>query len=482
MKYPINRVRDLIWEIPPSHDPRMRVPTRIYADHALLKGMMRDATIKQGVDVAQLPGILKYSIILPDGHQGYGFPIGGVAAFDAEEGVISPGGVGYDINCGVRLIRTDLTFEEVKPRLSEIINTIFRLVPCGVGVGSKLRLSTRELDNAVVEGVKWAIDRGYGWEGDERHMEEGGCMKEANPEKVSSRAKQRGAGQLGTLGAGNHFLEVARVEEVYDERTAKTFGITGPGQVVIWIHTGSRGYGHQIASDYIRVMDRAARRYGIRLPSRELVCAPTKSREAEDYFQAMSCAINWAFINRHIIMHQVRRAFEEIFRRSAEDMGMQLIYGMTHNTAKREWHIIDGKRRGVIIHRKGASRAFGPGREDLPQDYRNIGQPVLLVGTMGTASYLLVGTERGEEISFASTAHGAGRVLSRTAARRRFRASSVISALKRRGIIVRAASGRVVEEETPEGYKDVHKVVDVSHRLGIGTKVMRTVPLAVAKG
>lgn len=482
MNYPINRLGDFIWEIPKGADPRMNVPTRIYADDALLKGMMRDATIKQGVDVAQLPGILKYSIILPDGHQGYGFPIGGVAAFDAEEGVISPGGVGYDINCGVRLIRTDLTYDEVKPKLEELIDTIFRLVPCGVGVGSKLKLSTRELDNAVVEGVRWAIDHGYGWEGDEKHMEEGGCMKEANPEKVSNRAKQRGVGQLGTLGAGNHFLEVARVAEVYDERVAKTFGITGPGQVVIWIHTGSRGYGHQIASDYIRIMDRAARRYGIRLPSRELVCAPVKSREAEDYFQAMACAINWAFINRHIIMHQVRRAFEEVFKRPAEDMGMHLVYGMTHNTAKKEWHVVDGKRRLVIVHRKGASRAFGPGREDLPQDYRNIGQPVLLVGTMGTASYLLVGTEKAEEISFASTAHGAGRVLSRAAARRQFSASSVISALRRKGIIVRAASGQVVEEETPEGYKDIHRVAEVSHRLGIGTKVMMTVPIAVAKG
>ena len=482
MTIPINRLDDLVWEIPMDHDPRMRVPGRIYADQELLRMMRRDQTLIQCVNIAQLPGILKYAITLPDGHQGYGFPIGGVAAFDAEEGIITPGGVGYDINCGVRLMRTDLTYEEVRPRLAELIDRVFRLVPCGVGVGSDIRLSTRELDNAVVEGVDWAIGRGYGWPGDSEHMEEGGRMKEANPDKVSDRAKQRGSRQLGTLGAGNHFLEIARVKAVYDEAAAKTFGITGPDQIVVWIHTGSRGYGHQIASDYIRVMDRAVGKYGIHIPSRELGCAPLKSREAEDYYQAMSCAVNWAFINRHIIMHQVRRAFEETFNRSADEMGMSLVYGMTHNTAKREEHIIDGRRVRTVVHRKGAARAFGPGREDLPDDYRGVGQPVLLVGTMGTASYLLVGTERGEEISFASTAHGAGRVMSRTGARKRFTARGIVSALKRRGIVVRAASGRVIEEESPESYKDIHRVADVSHRLGIGRKVMMSVPVAVAKG
>jgi len=482
MGIPINRVDDLIWEIPRDYDPNMRVPVRIYADSELLNMMKRDQTLNQCINMTQLPGILKYAITLPDGHQGYGFPIGGVAAFDAEEGIITPGGVGYDINCGVRLMRTDLTYEEVRPRVEELIDRIFRLVPCGVGVGSKLRLSTSELDNAVVEGVEWAIGRGYGWEGDSEHMEEGGCMKGANPDKVSSRAKQRGSGQLGTLGAGNHFLEIARVKAVYDEAAAKTFGITGPDQVVVWIHTGSRGYGHQIASDYIRVMDRAVRRYGIRIPSRELGCAPLNSREAEDYYQAMSCAINWAFINRHVIMHKIRKAFEDTFNRSAEEMGMSLVYGMTHNTAKKEEHIIDNRNVEAVIHRKGASRAFGPGREDLPDDYQDVGQPVLLVGTMGTASYLLVGTEKGEEISFASTAHGAGRVMSRTGARRRFTARGILSALRRKGIVVRAASGRVIEEESPDSYKDIHRVAEVSHRLGIGRKVMMSVPMAVAKG
>lgn len=454
----------------------------MYADEALLNMMRMDDTLVQALNITQLPGIQKYGITLPDGHQGYGFPIGGVAAFDSEEGIITPGGVGYDINCGVRLMRTDLTYKEVKPKAQELIDRIFRLVPCGVGVGGRIRVSTSQLDRAVSEGVDWAIREGYGWDGDSEHMEEGGCMREANPDKVSNRAKNRGSSQLGTLGAGNHFLEIARVREVFDEGVAKTFGITEQDQIVCWIHTGSRGYGHQIATDYIRVMDRAVGKYGIRIPSRELGCAPLKSREAEDYYEAMSCAVNWAFLNRHVIMHHVRTAFEETFKRSADDMGMKLVYGMTHNTAKRETHVIDGKRRDVMVHRKGASRAFGPGRADLPDDYKSTGQPVLLVGTMGTASYLLVGTDKGEELSFASTAHGAGRVMSRTGARKRFQAQEIVQQLKRKGIVVKAASGRILEEESPDSYKDVHRVADVSHYLGLGRKVMVSVPVAVAKG
>jgi tRNA-splicing ligase RtcB len=482
MEIPIKKVEDLVWEVPIEYNRYMRVPARIYADETLLKAMKRDETLHQGINISQLPGIQKYSIILPDGHQGYGFPIGGVGAFNMEEGIISPGGVGYDINCGVRLMKTNLNFQEVKLKAKELIDRIFRLVPCGVGVGSKLRLSTHELDNAVSQGVEWAIRKGYGWEGDSEHLEEGGCMKEANPDKVSGRAKRRGSAQLGTLGAGNHFLEIARVREIFDDDAAKAFGVTGPDQVVVWIHTGSRGFGHQVATDYIRVMDRAVRKYGIRIPGRELGCAPLKSREAEDYYEAMSCAINWAFINRHIIMHQVRRAFEEAFNQSAEDMDMKLVYGMTHNTAKKEMHTIDGNQDMYVVHRKGAARAFGPGRKDLPKDYKTVGQPVLLVGTMGTASYLLKGTEKGEDISFASTAHGAGRVLSRTGARRRFQAKNIVTTLKRKGIYVKAASGRVIEEESPDSYKDIHRVAEVSHRLGIGRKVMISTPIAVAKG
>ena len=482
MDIPLKKVDDLIWEVPVEYNRYMRVPARVYADESLLNMIRRDDTLVQAVNITQLPGIQKYGITLPDGHQGYGFPIGGVAAFDSEEGIITPGGVGYDINCGVRLMRTDLTYKEVKPKAQELIDRIFRLVPCGVGVGGRIRVSTSQLDRAVSEGVDWAISEGYGWDGDSEHMEEGGCMREANTDKVSNRAKKRGSSQLGTLGAGNHFLEIARVREVFDEGVAKTFGITEQDQIVCWIHTGSRGYGHQIATDYIRIMDRAVRKYGIRIPSRELACAPLKSREAEDYYEAMSCAVNWAFLNRHVIMHHVRTAFEETFKRSADDMGMKLVYGMTHNTAKRETHVIDGRRRDVVVHRKGASRAFGPGRADLPDDYKSTGQPVLLVGTMGTASYLLVGTDKGEEMSFASTAHGAGRVMSRTGARRRFQAREIVQQLKRKGIVVKAASGRILEEESPESYKDVHRVADVSHYLGLGRKVMVSVPVAVAKG
>ncbi|RJS89719.1 RtcB family protein [Candidatus Bathyarchaeota archaeon] len=482
MSIPLKRLDKYIWEIPTSFNPNMLVPGRVYADEILLEKMKGDLTLKQCSDVAQLPGILKYSITLPDGHQGYGFPIGGVAAFDMDEGIVTPGGVGYDINCGVRLLRTNLTYDEVRPHLRDLIDRIFNLVPCGVGRKGLLRISTGELDKAVVEGVEWAIKKGYGWSEDSKHMEEGGCMDNANPDKVSTRAKQRGASQLGTLGAGNHFLEIARVKEIYDEKAARTFGITGVDQVIVWVHTGSRGYGHQIASDYIRIMDRAMAKYHLRAPSRELCYAPISSREGEDYLEAMACAVNYAFLNRHIIMHLVRRAFEETLKRSADDLGMDLVYGMTHNTAKIEEHTLEGKRKKVLVHRKGASRAFGPGRRELPADYRPIGQPVLLVGTMGTASYLLVGTEKGEEISFASTAHGAGRVLSRAGARRRFRSSEVLNALRRKGIIVRAASGRVVEEEVPEGYKDIHRVARVSDELGIGTKVMMSVPIAVAKG
>ena len=482
MDIPLKKIDDLTWEVPVEYNRHMRVPARVYADEALLNMMRRDDTLVQALNITQLPGIQKFGITLPDGHQGYGFPIGGVAAFDSEEGIITPGGVGYDINCGVRLMRTDLTYKEVKPKAQELIDRIFRLVPCGVGVGGRIRVSTSQLDRAVSEGVDWAISEGYGWDGDSEHMEEGGCMREANPDKVSNRAKKRGSSQLGTLGAGNHFLEIARVREVFDEGVAKTFGITEQDQIVCWIHTGSRGYGHQIATDYIRVMDRAVGKYGIRIPSRELGCAPLKSREAEDYYEAMSCAVNWAFLNRHVIMHHVRTAFEETFKRSAEDMGMKLIYGMTHKTAKRETHVIDGKRRDVMVHRKGASRAFGPGRADLPDDYKSTGQPVLLVGTMGTASYLLVGTDKGEKLSFASTAHGAGRVMSRTGARRRFQAREIVQQLKRKGIVVKAASGRILEEESPDSYKDVHRVADVSHYLGLGRKVMVSVPVAVAKG
>jgi tRNA-splicing ligase RtcB len=482
MSIPVNKLDKYIWEIPKTFNPNMRVPGRIYADEEILAKMRVDRTLMQCTDVAQLPGILKYSITLPDGHQGYGFPIGGVAAFDMDTGIVTPGGVGYDINCGVLLLRTDLTYNDVRPRVQDLIDRIFNTVPSGVGRGGALRVTTSELDRATVEGLEWAIKRGYGWEEDRRHIEDEGCMEGANPDKVSVKAKQRGLSQLGTLGAGNHFLEIGRVAEIYDEKVAKAFGITGVDQIIAWVHTGSRGYGHQVASDYIRVMDHAMAKYNLRTPDRELGYAPIKSREGEDYLEAMACAMNYGFLNRHIIMHLVRQSFEKTLGRSADAMGMRLVYGMTHNTAKIEEHMIDGKRIKTLVHRKGASRAFGPGRPELPEDYRSIGQPVLLVGTMGTASYILVGTEKGEEISFASTAHGAGRVLSRAGAKRQFNMNEVVNELKKRGIILRAASREGVEEEVPESYKDIHRVAKVSDEVGIGKKVVMAKPIAVTKG
>jgi len=479
---PLIKLGDYIWEIPKSYKPGMRVPGRIFADDYLLQKMKSDLTLVQCANVAHLPGIYKYAIALPDAHQGYGFPIGGVAAIDAEEGVISPGGVGYDINCGVRLVRTDLTIKDVKPVLKELIDTIFSLVPSGVGVRGKIRLSIGELDNVLSEGVGWAIEHGYGWPEDAEFCEERGCMKTADPDKVSTRAKQRGSGQLGTLGSGNHFLEIQVVDKIYDPRAAKEMGIYEEGQITVMIHTGSRGFGHQVCSDYLRVMEHAMRKYGIKPPDRELACAPIKSREAEDYFAAMSCACNFAWANRQCILHWTRQAFEKVFKKKADELGLKLVYDVAHNIAKIEYHKIDGATKKVVVHRKGATRAFPPGHPDIPVKYKNIGQPVLIPGSMGTASYVLIGTPRAMEITFGSTAHGAGRFLSRQAATRRYWGSKVKAELEKRGILVRAANIRVVAEEAPGAYKDVDRVAEVSHKVGIATKVVRLVPIAVTKG
>ncbi|HDI75103.1 MAG: RNA-splicing ligase RtcB [Thermoprotei archaeon] len=479
---PLVKIGEYVWEIPKTFRPGMRVPGRIFADDYLLSKMKSDLTLIQCANVAHLPGIYKYAIALPDAHQGYGFPIGGVAAIDAEEGVISPGGVGYDINCGVRLVRTDLTEKDVRPVLKELIDTIFSLVPSGVGVRGRIRLSISELDNVLSEGVAWAIDHGYGWPEDAEFCEEKGCMKTADPGKVSTRAKQRGSGQLGTLGSGNHFLEIQVVDKIYDPKAAKEMGIYEEGQVTVMIHTGSRGFGHQVCSDYLRIMEHAMRKYGLRPPDRELACAPAKSREAEDYFAAMSCACNFAWANRQCILHWIRQAFERVFKKKADELGLKLVYDVAHNIAKIEYHKINGATRKVIVHRKGATRAFPPGHSDIPAKYRSIGQPVLIPGSMGTASYVLVGTKRAMEITFGSTAHGAGRFLSRHAATRQYWGSKVKAELEKRGILVRAANIRVVAEEAPGAYKDVDKVAEVSHKVGIATKVVRLVPIAVTKG
>jgi len=480
-RVPLKKVDTFVYEIPANYKRGMRVPGRVYADELLLKKMQEDLTLEQCANVACLPGIYKFSIVLPDGHQGYGFPIGGVAAFDAEEGVISPGGVGYDINCGVRLLRTNLHVNEVREKIPELLDTLFRMVPSGVGSTGKLRLSISELENVLAEGVDWAISKGYGWAEDAKFCEEGGHMRTADPDKVSSRAKSRGSGQLGTLGSGNHFLEIQYVYEVYNEQVAKRLGLE-KDMVTVMIHTGSRGLGHQVCSDYLHVMERAMHKYGIRPPDRELACVPAKSREAEDYFAAMSAAANFAWTNRQLITHWVREAFKRVFKKPETELGLELVYDVAHNIAKLEEHRVNGHRRKVFVHRKGATRAFPPGHPEIPKEYRDMGQPVLIPGSMGTASYVLIGTPKAMEVSFGSTAHGAGRFLSRAEATRRYWGSDVKRRLEQRGILIRAASMRVVSEEAPEAYKDVDRVADVSHNVGIATKVVRLIPIGVTKG
>jgi tRNA-splicing ligase RtcB len=478
----LRRVDKFVWEIPQSYKRGMRVPGRVYADEALLEKMLSDATLEQCANVSFLPGIYKWSITLPDGHEGYGFPIGGVAATDYDEGVVSPGGVGYDINCGVRALATNLTEGEIRPSLSKLLATMFELIPSGLGSRGQIRLSQSELDKAVEEGVQWAIAKGYGWPEDAENCEEGGCMEMADSSKVSQTAKSRGAPQLGSLGSGNHFIEIDRVDRVFDEGAAKAFGIGGEGSIVVFVHTGSRGFGHQICSDYLRAMERAVQKYGIELPDRELACAPGKSREAEDYLPAMAAACNFAWVNRQMITHWTREAFQRAFRRPAEEFGLKLIYDVAHNIAKVEDHRIDGALKRVFVHRKGATRAFPPGHEAVPKAYREIGQPVLIPGTMGTSSWIMLGSQRAMEISFGSTAHGAGRYMSRAAAKKKYWGGDVKKGLEDRGILVMAASMAVVSEEAPGAYKDVDRVAEVSHALGIATKVARLVPIGVAKG
>lgn len=461
----------------------MRVPGIVLADDELLEKMKTDRTLEQCANVAHLPGIYKYSITLPDGHEGYGFPIGGVAATDYVDGVISPGGVGYDINCGVRLLTTNFTEKDLRPKLTELTNSIFNNVPCGLGSHRKdFRISVNELDRLATEGVPWLVEQGMGWKEDTEHCEEKGQMKTANPDKVSTTAKNRGVSQIGTLGSGNHFLEIQKVGKIYNSDVAKAFGIKEEGQVTVMIHCGSRGYGHQICSDYLRVMERAVHKYNIELPDRELACAPGNTKEAEDYFQAMSCAVNYAFVNRQAITHWVRQSFEEVLKQPAETFGFRLVYDVAHNIAKIEEHKVNGQRKKVWTHRKGATRAFPPNNSEIPMDYRSLGQPVIIPGSMGSSSWLLVGTPKAMEISFGSTAHGAGRMMSRSAAKRQFWGGDIKKALEQRGIVIKAASQVVLAEEADAAYKDVDKVAGVSDKLGIATHVARLLPLAVVKG
>lgn len=455
----------------------MRVPTVIYTSAKLLESIKRDRTLEQAQNVACLPGIQRTAYVMPDGHQGYGFPIGGVAAFDLDQGIISPGGVGYDINCGVRLLKTEFLDHEIEAKKTQLLRQIFQSVPAGVGKGGILHLSKRVLEDVCLKGAEWAVENGYGTRADLERTEEYGRMKSADPSYLSKRAIERGIPQLGTLGAGNHFLEIQKVEQVFDAEIAEVFGIHSIGQVLVMIHCGSRGLGHQVASDYIRAMENKFGTSG--LPDRELINAPIQSELGKQYYKSMSAAVNFAFANRQMIAHWVREVFQQVMGRSE---GMAQVFDVCHNVAKFEKHDIDGKIRDVCIHRKGATRSFGPGRKEIPEVYRSVGQPVIIPGSMGTASYLLVGTDAAERLSFGSTAHGAGRMMSRHEARRRFKGEQIKQDLAGKGIELQSTSWRGVAEEASQAYKDVDEVVKVSHEVGIGKLVVRVVPVGVMKG
>ncbi len=478
---PLRRIDKYTWMIPKGAKPCMKVPAIIYADDFLIEKMRQDLTLVQAANVACLQGIQKYSIVMPDGHQGYGFPIGGVAAMDPEEnGVISPGGVGYDINCGVRLLRTNLTEEEVRPKLKELVDTLYRNVPSGLGSTGKIRLSIQELDRVLNEGVAWAIEKGYGWPEDPEHIEERGSWRLADASKVSMTAKRRGAAQLGTLGSGNHFLEVQVVDRIFDERLAKALGLY-EGQVTVMIHTGSRGLGHQVASDYLMIMERAMRKYGTIPPDRELASIPFNTPEAQNYVKAMAAAANFAWTNRQLITHWTRQSFAQVFHTDPDKLGLEIVYDVAHNIAKIEEYDVDGKRKKLVIHRKGATRAFPPGHPEIPRDYQSVGQPVLIPGSMGTASYVLIGTPEGAK-SWYTAPHGAGRWMSRAKAKRTKRYHEVVEELARKGIYIRASNRATVVEEMPEAYKDVDRVAQVAHAVGIGRLVARLRPIGVTKG
>lgn len=476
----VERVGECRWRIP--RRGAMNVPGLVFADRRLMQDIRADQALAQVRNVACLPGIVGASLAMPDIHWGYGFPIGGVAAFDLDDGVISPGGVGYDINCGVRLLRSDLDAAEAAPRMREVVEALYRAIPTGVGSYRRdVRLDARDIEKVLRDGASWAAHHGFGTTDDLRNIEEGGRLEGARPELVSDRARDRGRPQLGTLGSGNHFTEVQRVDEIYDERAARVLGLE-PGTITVSIHTGSRGLGYQVCDDHLQIMLKASRRYGIALPDPQLCCAPVKSDEGKTYMGAMYAAANFAFANRQVITHFVRGAFEEVLGKGPAALGLEVVYDVCHNIAKVETHRVDGVERRLCVHRKGATRAFAPDHPQTPGAYRDVGQPVLIPGDMGRYSYVLVGTARAGDETFGSTCHGAGRRLSRAAARKAARGRSIIREMADRGILVRAGGRDTVSEEMPEAYKDVADVVDVVDRAGISRKVARLVPLAVIKG
>jgi len=469
----VNQIGEFIWEI--KREGKMNIPVRIIANKHLLDGMKGDKTLMQAMNMSMLPGVLNNIIVCPDAHQGYGACIGGVAAYDIEKGVISPGEIGYDINCSVRILRTNLKKENILGKEKQISHQIFRDIPSGVGKGCLVKLTKEDMINVLKKGARWAVEKAYGEIDDYKHTEEEGCMKDASSEDVSERAIARGMNQLGSLGAGNHFMEVQYVEEIFDKQSAKVFGIE-KNQVTIMIHCGSRGLGHQVASDYIKLMEDE---YGFEsLPDRELINAPISSDLGKKYYGAMCAAANFAFCNKQIITDQVRKSMKRFF----PEFKAEVLYDVCHNIAKFEEHEINGKREIICIHRKGATRSFGPGRKEIPEDYRKIGQPVLIPGSMGTASYILAGTKKAEELTFASTAHGAGRVMSRHEALRTLKADEIKKTLESKGIALRAGSPMSVIEEASDVYKDIDEVVRVSDKVGIGKIVARLKPLVVIKG
>ncbi|MEK6767042.1 MAG: RtcB family protein [Planctomycetota bacterium] len=479
----INKISDWVWEIPKTEKEGMLVPARIFASDTLLESMDK-GVFEQITNVACLPGIQKYALCMPDGHWGYGFPIGGVAAFDTEEGIISPGGIGFDINCGMRLITTDLKVDEVRPRLQSLINELYRAVPAGVGAKGDIKVSVSQLKDIMKRGAEWCIENGYGWPQDRERIEEGGHIPGADSSKVSEKAISRGINQLGTLGSGNHYLEIqlVTIENIFDEKIAKVMGIREKDQIVIMVHCGSRGFGHQVATDYLRVFDKAMKKYGMTVRDRELACAPFKSPEGSDYYKAMLCAANSAFANRQIITHRIRESFSKVFNTDARKLGIEIVYDVAHNIARVERYKIDGREKEVLVHRKGSTRSFGPGRRELPEIYRDVGQPVIVGGSMQTGSYLLVGTQKAMEETFGSTMHGAGRTMSRSAAKKKVRGDQLMKTMAKDGILVKAVSMSGLAEEAGIAYKDISEVVETMDVLGISKKVVKLKPIGNIKG
>ncbi|HLD82618.1 MAG TPA: RtcB family protein [Candidatus Omnitrophota bacterium] len=479
---PLEKIDDYRWRIPKSYKPGMRVPGIIYADEKLLKDIRQDKALEQVANVAFLPGIVNASLAMPDIHWGYGFSIGGVAATDIEnEGVIAPGGIGFDINCGIRMLRTNFQYEEIKDKIKDLVYALFSDIPSGVGSKGDIRVSQREEKEILVKGSRWAVERGYGTEEDLECTEENGAIQGADPDAVSERAYERGKAQSGTLGSGNHFLEVQVIDQLFDRGLCDEFGMN-LGQVTLMIHSGSRGFGYQICDDYTRSMIHCLQKYNISVPDRQLACAPVNSPEAKEYLGAMRCAANYAWNNRQCLMHLARKSFERVFGMSWQKMGLSLIYDVAHNIAKIEKYVVNGKEKSLCVHRKGATRAFPPGHPALPERYKKTGQPVIIPGDMGRNSYLLVGTQKAMEETFGSTCHGAGRVKSRTASTRSTNLGTLLKELESKGIMVKASGRGTIVEEAPSAYKDVNDVVDVVHKAGISKRVCRMRPVGVIKG